>query len=97
MYIYFGSTETLFDQRGFSTSNNFLFKDLNEFEGLSVDTLTKEEFEKKVALPFKLGFLTEENPDIRYSFASKNSLVIAQDLYDGVCYIFVMEDKPAEK
>lgn len=97
MYIYLGSTETLFDEGGIASVDNFLFSDLDEFESIQVDQLTQEEFQKKVALPYKLGFLTDPNCDINYSYDTKHVLVIAQDNYDGICYIFVMEDKPAEK
>jgi hypothetical protein len=92
MYKYIGSTETLFDEGGIASGDNFLFQDLDDFEGHSVEPLTKDDFEKKVALPFKLGFLTESNCDINFSFEPKNDLVIAQDNYDGICYLFAVKE-----
>lgn len=86
-YIYLGNTETLFNQGGLANENNLLFDDLDQFEGLEVKALTKEEFTKQVALPYKLGFLIE-NEDILFSHEPTNDLFIAQDKYDGVCYIF---------
>jgi hypothetical protein len=91
-YEFIGSTETLFDQGGLANESNFLFDDINEFESQNIELLSKEDFVKKVALPYKLGFLIENN-DINFSHAPKNDLVIAQDDYDGICYIFSKQTK----
>jgi hypothetical protein len=85
---YIGSTETLFDDGGLANRDNFLFDDITEFEKLDVQEISKEEFENKVALPFKLGFLTD-NSNISFSREPERDLVIAQDNYDNVCYFFM--------
>ena len=86
-YQYIGNMDTLFDKRGRATEDNPLNMDEEELVQLEVEKITKASFEKRVALPYKLGFITDIDR-IVYLYEPTNDLLMAQDAIDDMTYIF---------
>lgn len=87
LYNYIGSTDTLFDRRGFSTTDDCPYNDLNEFAFQELDDLKREDFDRQVALPYKLGGLVDSDYCKLY-IDNKKDIIICHDATDNESHFF---------
>lgn len=92
-YQYIGNMDTLFDKRGRATEDNPLNIDEEELVQLEVEKITKASFEKRVALPYRLGFITDIDR-IVYFHEPTLDLIMASDSADDMTYIFKRPERP---
>ncbi len=87
-YQYIGSAEDLFDRRGLSNTDDCPYNSIEDFASQDVTPMTKDEFDNLVALPFKLGGLSDSEYT-QFFYEQKHDVVILQDTTDNDAHLFV--------